>query len=168
MKAGDIIRRLMWGRHRRTWCLPNYTPHGWFECDVMNISNAGYMQEFEVKVTKADFLADSAKQDRLGLKHERLAVGDVRGPRQFYFCVPDDLAQFVEIPRWAGLLLFRSRGKQMPIEQVVRQAPMLHSTKVDQKVRDHAKSVCYWRMHRLYQMLGMPKLDETTTEGESQ
>lgn len=64
MTAGDIIRLLMRARWRRKFVLPTYAPKGWWECDVFELTPAGYFREYEVKMTRADFLADRRKGTR--------------------------------------------------------------------------------------------------------
>jgi outer membrane autotransporter protein len=46
--------------------MPNYTPKNWFECDVMAVTKAGYLEEYEIKLSASDFKADSKKCFREG------------------------------------------------------------------------------------------------------
>jgi len=62
MTARDIQRRLMVERYRRSFVLYNYTPKTWFECDVFEITQAGYFREYEIKLSLSDFKADAEKQ----------------------------------------------------------------------------------------------------------
>jgi len=41
--------------------IPNYTPAHWFECDLIRVTKAGYLEEFEIKISVADFKADAKK-----------------------------------------------------------------------------------------------------------
>jgi len=41
--------------------LPNVHLSGWWECDVLGVTKAGYMYEFEIKMSKSDFKADFNK-----------------------------------------------------------------------------------------------------------
>lgn len=51
----------MWFRWQRSFVLPNFTPMKWWECDVFEVTKAGYFREYEVKISRGDFFADSGK-----------------------------------------------------------------------------------------------------------
>lgn len=135
--------------------IPNYTPAGWWECDLLRITKAGYAEEFEVKVSVSDFKADG-KKERSGYayeegklrkipattKHDRLAARDPKGPSRFWFAMPEKIAEQVQIPEWAGLISFGARSMT---GRVIKAPPQLHRQKVSDKVIDHARAVFYWR-----------------------
>ena len=93
---------IMRDRYRRNFCLPNFTPRRWWECDVFEVTRAGYFREYEVKMTISDFKADRKKGAGLDWhykeghwhrgpgesKHKRLEGGDAAGPCQFWFVTP--------------------------------------------------------------------------------
>ncbi len=118
--------------------LPNYTPGGWFECDVFAVTKAGYGVEFEIKVTAADFKRDAEKTS----KHELLAARSERAPSRFWYVVPSGLTSPL-LPEYAGLMTFN--GNRIAI---ARDAPRLHSALVPENTLSHALSVCYWRYWR--------------------
>jgi hypothetical protein len=63
MNAREIQQRLIVERYRRGICVPNYTPKDWWECDVFELTPAGYFREYEIKMTVADFRADAATRN---------------------------------------------------------------------------------------------------------
>ena len=63
LNAWTIQKTLMRERFRRSFVLPNYTPHAWWESDVFEITAAGYFVEYEVKISVSDFKADAKKRD---------------------------------------------------------------------------------------------------------
>ena len=69
------------------------------ECDILRLSASGYATEVEIKISKADLLADKKK------KHSHI---DPR-IKDFYFAVPKELEEFAlsNIPDRAGLLVIR-------------------------------------------------------------
>lgn len=93
--------------------LPNYTPKTWFECDLFAVTKAGYMREYEIKTSRADFKADARKTEpdyyredtdrkpiddtfpwvkRKGRnKHQALAEHDPTGPTMFWYVTPEGL-----------------------------------------------------------------------------
>lgn len=149
--------------------VPNYSPFHWFECDMMRVTKGCFMEEFEIKLSVADFKADALKgpsQHEINIrqhlpeghylkkdfnplsKHERLAQGDAFGPRRFWFCMPEEISSKVEIPVWAGLISFRPFGKRVRFSlhgPGFKRAPNLHRHCIPIKVTDHARSVFYWR-----------------------
>lgn len=147
------------GRWRRSFCLPNYTPEGWFECDLFEVTAAGYFWEYEVKLTLSDFRRDREKRDWRGgrTKHQRLGQGDERGPNRFWFVTPPNLLFLIPrplsnfeapLPPWAGLIEIRwpAFGGRWVVDRVV-DAPQLHREKLKPRILEHARGVCYWRMH---------------------
>lgn len=161
LSASDIVDVLVGNRWRRNFVLPHYTPRLWFECDVYEVTEAGYFREYEVKVTRSDFFRDMAKKrqdswkweggkkiDLPGkVKHQSLAAQDIRGPSRFWFVTPPGLVTVDEIPDFAGLIeVGMGEGNRMPTEREIRKAPQLHKVKA---TIDHARSICYWRLHSL-------------------
>ncbi len=149
MTAHQIQRVLLRHRYRRNFCLPNYTPAGWFEADVWEVmKDSGLAVEYEVKVSRSDFLADREKVlgGRAGAcrKHEMLAAGHPAGPSRFYFVTPPGLLAVADLPSWAGLIEVAGTS-----ERKVRPAPRLHREGVPAKTREHARGVCYWRFYSL-------------------
>lgn len=57
----DAIFQMLHYRKRMPLIVPNYSPAGWFECDVAAFTGSGRLYEFEVKLTRGDFKEDSKK-----------------------------------------------------------------------------------------------------------
>jgi hypothetical protein len=167
LNARDIQARLMVERYRRNFVLPNYTPHGWYECDVFELTPAGYMREYEIKLTKGDFKADAEKCKRgrgrfvdgfwygneLERKHHRLAARDIGGPSLFWYVCPEGLIALADLPEWAGLMeAVEWQGHRRPWKchlTVKREAPRLHTTPAPAKIKEHGQTIPYYRMHSL-------------------
>jgi hypothetical protein len=163
MTGRDIIRSMVRVRWREGFCLPNYTPDQWWECDVFEITKAGYFREYEVKVSRSDFFADAKKEVErwpngwapgatkvVERKHDLLAAGSARGPSLFFYVTPAGLLQPHELPVWAGLIEVSQReGHSILIEREVTPAPRLHREKIADDIRRHALGVCYYRMHEV-------------------
>lgn len=162
INAYDIKQALISERYRRSFCLPNYTPREWFECDVFELTASGFMREYEIKLSKSDFVADRTKSKNSWQvvdgrftktiqhnKHEQLALRWVKGPSRFTFVYPAGLLALTDIPEWAGAIeCTQLEGYTPPARvrlRVVRPAPQLHRSKACPSIRDHARSVCYWR-----------------------
>lgn len=165
MTAWQLIRLIYSTRWASGLTLPNYTPAGWFECDVFELTKAGYFREYEVKVTRADFFADQTKKrpdrwkwkngvrvDTPGdRKHDLLAARSAAGPTRFWYVTPKGLVRPDELPEWAGLIEavpqtpHRAGGRLFETE--VRPAPQLHRQKLPAAAGEHARGVCYYRYH---------------------
>lgn len=156
------IQIALWNelRSSRDLIMPNYTPRNWFECDVMAVTKAGYLEEYEIKLSASDFKADTKKESRgkwtyitnkfeeIGKKnkHKELQNKSPDGPSRFWFVVSHNIVDKIEIPEWAGLKVaynFNKNGNLYLKE--LKKAPKLHTNKIDDKIVEHAKSVCYWR-----------------------
>jgi hypothetical protein len=155
MNAAEAARAISHRRWQRNFILPCYTPTRWWECDIFELTKAGYFREYEIKMTRADFFADAKKErpfrdggiSTTATKHA--SMGTTNGPSRFWFVVPEAMIALNEVPSFAGLIELHTspRGKISEIERVV--APTLHREKIDPKVESHARATCYWRMHRL-------------------
>lgn len=105
-----------------------FLPMSNFEADLLSVSSTGYYYEFEVKISRSDFLRDKTKGSHFSeLKHEIYATGlDVRRPNYFSYVCPADLISVAEIPPYAGLYYERNGG----LEEV-RKPQCLHRHKHD-------------------------------------
>lgn len=161
----DAIAAIMDGRARRNFCLPNYTPLGWFECDIFEMTERGFWREYEVKLTHSDFLKDKSKsrpefgysraQIRTGeaptkSKYSMLEEHSINGPTHFWYVCPESIISESELPNWAGLIYLRPSKYNFLREVLVKKAPFLGRKKCDAKVVEHARGICYYRMQNLY------------------
>lgn len=153
LTAAQIVPAVVSQSWLRHFVLAPYTPAGWWECDVYEVTAAGYWREYEVKVSRGDFVRDARKVKRPWkgqpeTKHGLLAVGSPRGPSRFSFVTPAGLVEPGELPEWAGLVeAHQSKYGRVHLVTVV-EAPRLHLGKADPKAVEHARAMCYYRMHR--------------------
>lgn len=164
----DIEWTLLRSRQARGTIMPRFTPLHWWECDLIEITPAGYFREFEIKMSRKDYFIDAQKQRAVDWnsplrvqgrpvpienKHTLLAAGDPRGPSCFWFVTPAGLIQEHELPLWAGLIevhfTLSECGESIgfPQERIVKEAPRLHRVKVDPKITQSAKHSAYGRLH---------------------
>lgn len=143
------------------WIVPNSCVLGW-ESDLIAVSRAGVMSEYEIKISKADFKLDAAKQKHehiqlfqkgiMSAKHSYGGLPPVLYDRPtqtpanyFWYACPAELIQVQEVPEYAGLLWLGSGWRP----QIVKKPPKLHSNKITQKQIDQmARSIVhrYWRI----------------------
>lgn len=71
-----------------------------FESDFIRVTKSGYSSEFEIKLSVSDFNADAKKGSVGNTKHDQLQAGKLAN--SFYFVMPQEIADKVVIPGWAG------------------------------------------------------------------
>lgn len=153
LTAVDILRVLIRERCRRSFVMPNFTPHGWFECDLWQVTKAGYGVEYEVKVSRSDFKADFEKQSWIyfeGRRHPRVKHHDLRdrlphAPTRFFFVCPAGLLTLEEIPEWTGLIEIHKSERGYVSERLAKAAPKLHTVKVEPFAMERARLNAYYR-----------------------
>lgn len=104
-----------------------YFFHPKVESDLLVVTYQDELIEVEIKVSKWDYLNDFKKVDR----HEALKTRHHfhRIPNLFYFAVPEDMKDKIEVPDYAGLYIITSKGAC----RCVKKAPRLHNEKMDPK-----------------------------------
>lgn len=75
----------------------------YWESDLLYLTRAHHVVEYEIKVTHSDFLADLKYKQT---KHRHIQNGS--GPTEFYFVCPEGVISKEELPSYAGLLYVKS------------------------------------------------------------
>lgn len=103
---------------------------GLAECDVLSVSKSDYIYEHEIKISRADFRRDFAKEKHSNIikenytrvvKQETLYLV----PNYFTYVVPHGMVSVDELPAYAGLLYF---SDDMTFE-LVKKPVLIHKTK---------------------------------------
>lgn len=105
INASDIQRAVMnYVQGGNDVIVPNYY-YGMYECDVFKVTPAGIVSEYEIKISKEDYLQDF-KKNRGGVKkHERMLETD-ECPNKFYFVYPAGMVEVATVPKYAGVLVY--------------------------------------------------------------
>lgn len=96
-------------RKRHRHIVPNVTIFGW-ESDLVSVTKAGLICEFEIKCSRADFM-----QDRKKVRHQYLSTLDPKNmettfPSYFYYALRQEVSfSDEEIPEHAGMLLIHGK-----------------------------------------------------------
>ena len=102
----------------------------YWEADLISFTKAGYMNEFEIKISHADFVKDFSKR-----KHQHLRRGGgIRTPNYFWYVAPLKAIP-VCIPDYAGLILVGENGRyknQLGLK-FIKKPKLLHKVKVPDK-----------------------------------
>lgn len=121
---------------------------GW-ESDLVSVTSAGYLCDYEIKTSRADWLRELRAADSTQVKerdrskwrrhqilcgeHPKPCVdrrGDVHAPSRFWVVAPEGVVHNSELPAYAGLILVRPHERVPMLElEKARQAPMLHRNK---------------------------------------
>ena len=98
--------------------VPNIYLFNW-ESDLIYLSGANYVTEWEIKISRADYKADFNKK----FKHKVLS-GKINysRPVEFYYACPVNMIDISEVPDYAGLYYIRDfQGKHVAEE--IKKAP---------------------------------------------
>lgn len=95
-----------------------------WECDVLSLNKVGYLTEFEVKISKSDFKADSKKRK---VKFYEMRI-QKHIPNYFYYVCPDGLIKNEQLPNYAGLFYVIDNELK-----VIKKAPLLSKFKHDKE-----------------------------------
>ena len=116
--------------------ITNFKGCGLEECDLLRVTKSNIIYEYEIKISKKDFLNDFKKL----YKHNKLKgifpekyneewylnnTGTAGRPNYFYYVCPQDLIKESEIPIYSGLIYISDNHMT-----VIKKAPKLHSLKV--------------------------------------
>lgn len=143
MTAKDITKALYaYYQPTNKYCIQNIYLFDWpsGEEDFVVVKNNGYINSFEVKISRADFKKDFEKKHR----HEILENGCFKSetkqfkpkeegkhyeyyypgeeiprkrPNKFFYVCPTNLIKKEEVPKYAGLIYVDERGKLTKIKE---------------------------------------------------
>ena len=142
--------------------IPNFTPADWWECDIFRVLKSGYTHEYEIKLSKKDYMADFKKQVTVAewvkeppiYKHNLLKRKCDASPNRFSFVFGSvQLLDSVEVPDYAGILVlkeipaltFSGEKETYFALRNIRNAPLLHKKKIEDKVIKQMNKSLYYR-----------------------
>lgn len=134
-------------RKGQQFIVPNINLFSW-ESDLISVTNAGFVYEYEIKLTRADFKKDFEKKS----KHKVLQriLRPARGsPNYFSYVCPEGLLSIEEVPAYAGLIEIRPYNRWHShywVKRVVKKAPRLHKEKLPVERLIAISSRLLWRM----------------------
>ncbi len=118
--------------------------YGSWEADLLTVTDAGYVKEFEIKLSRADFMAEF--KFKLG-KHHRLKK-KITTISQFWFVIHGFKVSLDEIPEHAGLMEV-TKGDYGYYVKIVKKAPKLCKWKIcksDKRELLRAVHARYWNL----------------------
>ena len=129
MNSKDIQDVLMIDNYSKPLQITNYSGIG-FEADVLMITKAKLVYEYEIKTSRADFKKDFTKISKHKIysdKNPHLVKqrNYPKKPNYFYYVCVEGLIKVSEIPSYAGLIYITKKG----LSKEIKKAPKLHSYK---------------------------------------
>ncbi len=123
---------------------------GILESDMISVTKAGFIHEYEIKLNLQDFKADFKKH-----KHVYMENREYQFRNYFWFVAPVGLIDIKDIPEYAGYIEVEIGAKSKKIICYEEKRPKrLHNRKINeyQKAEIARKlEVRYWRMRKKIQ-----------------
>jgi hypothetical protein len=162
MKTNEIADILLKSLCERSFpiFLTTFAGQGFSEADVFGINRNGFMYEYEIKRSRADFFADfKNKPDKHRKLKERYSIhlydewkhgkqtGDtyecILIPNRFFFVCEEGLIKPEEVPEYAGLIYI-----DPTINFITEKKPakLLHKTKANNRIYERVATVLSQRM----------------------
>ena len=144
---------------------------GKWEADLLEITKAGYLYEYEVKISRHDFKIDSQKATYhygtnipKSRKYDVLQAGE--RVNYFSFLVPEGLIDPEEVPEWAGLIYARGYVDKIPVGSdkegeiiyeertgiflsTIKKPRRLREEKISPKELEEINRKLYYRYHKI-------------------
>lgn len=122
------------------------------ESDFLSFTTAGYLYEYEIKISRSDFFVDFKKPrfKTLSKVFSGANGANLRSEKKianrFYYVVPEGLIKLSECPDFAGLICIN--GNKVT---EVKKAPLIHRTM-------HDKNLLYNKIYHVYNWYTIDKL----------
>jgi len=156
-----LIRYL--SRPGRLICTNTYMLDSPWESDLLTVSKPMYWQEFEIKLTVADYKADFRKAYKWGAKIKKHVAyarsQEIRinrrilcpKPRQFWFVFPEGMVPVSEVPQHCGVLLYgKSDWREENCIKLARKARVLKNpTKLTERHIFNLALKCATKTHSI-------------------
>jgi len=126
-----------------------FTGMGIGEADVISVTKAGFINEYEIKRSRSDFQADFRNKswkhkymaERAGVQFYTNGSFYYLSANYFWFVMPRGLVKEEEIPEYAGLIYYENKELH-----VIKKAPRLHSHKANERLY---KSIAHNLMNKM-------------------
>ena len=145
ISSKDIIYSLSLKYVNHKYLINNAYIFDW-ESDFFSLSDAGYVYEFEIKVSKSDFKDDFNKKDKHVLLESNDTENCYKKPNKFWYAVPKGLLTSHVIPAYAGLIEIDDRNTPA---NIIKEAPFLHKELLFPRYQKKLLDKFYWRYRDL-------------------
>ena len=149
MISEKIIQRSLFNFYNKLnhkLIVPNIYLH-YSEADLITVQKSGYVNEIEIKLTKADLKRDFKKRKHAYMLESKNQSNPnysrLHTPNYFWFCIPKTLLPKIDfdIPEDYGIITVDENGGWPDIH---KRAKIMHRDKVtDKQIRQIARSLMY-------------------------
>lgn len=135
-----ILMQYAMGDKHHELVVPNSTSIFMWEADLISVTRSWFVHEYEIKISRADYLRDSKKDD----KHYYLKCGKQYAPNYFWYAT---IGFDIEPPEHAGWLKIAYDEKHFRYcVRVMREARRLHDGKLSEDKRQAVARLLAWRL----------------------
>lgn len=137
-----LMQRAM-GEQQHEFVLPNAHDIYMWESDLLTMTRARYIHEYEIKCNIYDYRAEFKNKKH---KHSKLQSPHFRKPNYFWFVTYNFTIRPPEKYGW--IYITDAEGK---IEfQIKKKAPLLHKNKLRESYEDNIRRMLSYRLSNLY------------------
>lgn len=141
-KMQEILNQYLY-KLKHKYITENVYVWSW-ESDMISVTEAGYIKEYEIKLSKSDFKQDFKKK----VKHNLLEMPKaIYKPSQFYYVIHGFKLNIDEVPEYAGLL--KVFGDDNCYINIIKPAPKISDQKVTEYIKRTLFEVTYSRYWNL-------------------
>jgi len=120
------------------------------ESDLISVTKAGYINEYEIKCAKSDFRADFKKHKHGWLQNGRHQNKTIS---YFWFVIPVGLVEIEEIPDYAGhISVSYNKYYNVCVVKLEKRAKRLSTNKITDRQKNEIFEkfmIRYWKMRTL-------------------
>ena len=121
--------------------VPNCGVNGW-EADLLSVTAANFLNEYEIKTNKKDYNADFKKSKHRYLKSETKGRRQWSRPNCFWFVLDFVGARDIVVPDYAGLITI-DHDLLRPV--VRKPAPKIHVEPIGERTREYLERGLMYR-----------------------
>ena len=124
---------------KHNFITPNTTMMFPWECDLVGVTDSGFMHEYEIKRSKADFNNDKnkiRKHQLLENQHHNAKI-----PNYFWYVTWNFKLEISDIPEYAGWMVMNDLGALA----VMKKAPRLSKRKMDDYQKNKLYNALFYR-----------------------
>ena len=141
-----VLMRWLLNEKHHNYFIPNSNQFFTWEADLISVTRAGLIHEFEIKLNTYDYKADAKK-----LKHNM--IGYVRYAPAYFWYVAYDFE--IDPPENAGWIFVTQidshNGNNGWKLEVKREAPRLNDWKITDRQTEQIARILSWRLYHWYE-----------------
>ncbi len=135
-----LYRHLRWDLNH-SYITENIYLWNW-ESDMISVTDAGYLREYEIKLNLSDYRQDFKKR-----KHDIFKGGQTNKPSQFWFVIHGFKLGYGDVPEYAGLMeMVKNKNSGRYYKNIIKPAPRISNVQIS----DKQKLKLYYTIYNRY------------------